>query len=254
MILKKYPILATLLITVVIILIAAVFKGCYENNGVVAKYKKLDSLNSVLLDVVADSDRELDSTKKAFNDSLEFERGQKELAKAQLQRTAYELDAATKTNKELIAKYKLAKYTDTSTVTVPHEFVADCHDCFTNLEKTTNQVDTYRTDVSRIQNSWNKQEALYQKRFKEIEIERLGFNNKIRSLAKQQQEYIDKLKPHGRLYLSWGVLFQPWPKYAGVGLMYQNKRNLIWGAMWYYGDKGHVVQTIINFPLSLKFR
>jgi hypothetical protein len=74
------------------------------------------------------------------------------------------------------------------------------------------------------------------------------------SLLDSTSKFQDKNKPNGRLYLSWGVLFQPWPKYAGAGLMYQNKRNVIWGAMWYYGDGGHMVQTTINFPLSLKFK
>lgn len=251
--LKINPILATAIIIGVIILLIALIKGCHENKGTYAKYRKVDSLNNVLLHAASEDKRIIDSSKKLFQDSLEFERGQKELALAQKERTEDELDDVLQENNKLIAQHKLAQYTDTSAVTVPNGFITECNDCFSKLEITTNVSLKYKSDYNKLQENWDRHEKLYQNRFKEIEVERLRFNNKISTLAKQQQDAIDKLKPHGRLYLSWGVLWSPWPVSVGGGLMYQNKRNLIYGLKWYYGRGGTTIETTLNFPLSLRF-
>lgn len=251
---KINPILAIALIVGVIVLLVALIKGCHENKGTYAKYKKVDSLNNMLLNVIADDKRVLDSTMKGFHDSLEFVNGQYTLANAQKMRTESELQDAVKENRALIAQHRLHKYADTSAVTVPNGFVTECEGCFVKLEKTTNLAEKYKKDASLLEAKQNNQNQLYQKRFKEIEVERLGFNNKINSLAKKQQEYLDKLKPHGRLYLSWGVLWKPLPWAAGIGAMYQTKRNLIVGAKAYYSASGTLIETNVNFPLSLRFK
>jgi len=254
MTLKINPIVATLLIAGVIILIIALLNGCNNSRKeVIAKEKAIaygDSMKSAfnVYKIITDS------SKKQFQDLLEVERGHSSLIEAQKAVTEMELDKLTKQNKDLIAKHRLAEYTDTSATLVPSEYINDCEGCFTKLETTTNLANKYKNDVNNLQSSWDKQTAIYQKRFKELDAEKLGFYNKISTLAKAQQESIDKLKPHGRLYLTWGVLWKYWPTAAGAGLMYQNKRNLIIGATWYYGNQGTIIQTTINFPLSLKFR
>lgn len=254
MTLKINPIVATLLIAGIIILLFALFKGCQQSKINYAKYQKVDSLNTILLGAVKDEKSKADSIAKDYQDSLELERGQYELLKNQKERTEIALDNALEGNKELIAKHKLDKYIDTSAVTVPGAYVEDCDSCFAKLETTTNLTLRYKNDLNALEANWRKQNELYQKQFKALDQERLGFYNKVQTLAQQQQKELDKLKPHGRLYLSWGVIWGPLPKMAGAGLMYQNKYNLIWGAKWYYGAQGHMVETTINFPLSLKFK
>lgn len=254
MTLKINPIVATLLIAGIIILIVALFRGCSQSRKeVVAKEKALVLADSALA-VLKAFKSESDSSKKQFQDTIEFERGQYALVDAQKERTEQELDKVSRENKDLIAKHKWDKYADTTSIVVPLEYTKDCEDCFTRLETTTNLTLRYRTDINNLQDNWEKQNKIYQNRFKELDAEKLGFYNKMNLLAKQQKEAADKLKPHGRLYLSWGVLWNPWPIAAGGGLMYQNKRNLIWGLKGYYGRGGTTVETTINFPLSLKFR
>lgn len=253
MTLKINPIVATLLIAGIIILVVALFKGCHQSKIEVAAKENAQKIADSALSVLRIYKVISDSTAKEFQDSLDFERGQRELAIAQKERTEGQLDASDKQIKQLLEKYKYAKYTDTTAVTVPNEYITNCTDCFGKLESQNNLVNKYRADVKNLQLNNDKQIGLYQQRFKELNAEKLGFTNKITSLLQEQKKYTDKLQPHGRLYLSWGVLWQPFPRYAGGGLMYQNKRNLIWGAMCYYGDKGYMVQTTINFPISLKF-
>lgn len=252
--LKRDQIWAIAVIIGIIILLVALIKGCHENRGVYAKYKKLDSLNTALLNVINEDKYIIDSTQKAFQDTLEFERGQNALIEAQKQRTEEELDQVLKQNKELLDKHKLAQYTDTTATLVPHGFIVECEGCFSRLESTTNLTLKYKSDYTKLKESWDRQDKIYQSQLKSIVTERQKFNLKIESLAKQQQEYIDKAKPRGRLYLSWGVLWSPWPIAVGGGFMYQNKRNLIYGLKGYYGRGGTTVESTINFPLSLRFR
>lgn len=250
--LKIHPLLVALLLASILILVFALFRGCNQSKLQLTKFNKIDSLNNVLLHAVANDKAITDSTKNVYQDSLEFERGYNALIEAQKAVTEMELDKQSRDNKALIAKYKRADYSDTATTIVPNDFITDCQGCFVNLEKTTGLVDRYKTDINNLQNNWDKQNQLYQKRFKELDAEKLGFYNKINTLAKAQQDAIDKLKPHGRLYLSTGIIWGPWPKMIGGGILYQNKRNLLLGAKWYYGNQGQMVETSINFPLSLR--
>lgn len=252
--LKINPIVATLLIAGIIILLFALFKGCHTNRQLVAENTSLTNTNKQLLSTNDSSRKWYDSSKKEFQDSLDFERGQKELITAQKERTENELDNALKSNQALIAKHKLDKYADTTAVTVPAAYVEDCDSCFAKLETTTNLTLRYKNDLNALEANWRKQNELYQKQFKAIDQERLGFYSKVQTLAQQQQKELDKLKPHGRLYLSWGVMWSPYPIATGGGLLYQNKYNLLYGLKWYYGKYGHMVETTLNFPLSLKFR
>lgn len=254
MTLKINPIVATLLIAGIIILIVALFRGCSQSKKEsVAKEKALVLADSALA-VMKEYKAKNDSSAKLFQDTIEFERGQNALANEQKLRTEDELRDVLKENKALIKKYKQGDYTDTSSITVPSEFVTDCQGCFIKLEKTTGLVEKYEKDINNIQASWDRQTKIYQNRFKELDAEKLGFYNKINSLEKQQKKAAYKLEPHGRLYLSWGVLWRPLPIGAGGGFMYQNKRDLIWGLKGYYGKGGTTVETTINFPLSLKFK
>jgi len=252
---KNRSTLTTVLLVVCIaVLLFLQFRGCHQSKMQLSKFNKIDSLNNVLLGVVANDKIATDSTKTAFQDSLAFVNGQLDLATGQKLRTEIEIRDISKENKTLIARYKLGEYADTSAIVVPNEFVIDCQGCFTNLEKTTALVDRYSTDISNMEAKQEKQNLIYQRRFKELDEEKLGFYNKVNALAKEQKKAIDDIRPRGRLYLSWGVLWRPWPVAGGAGLMYQNKRNLMYGLKGYYGQGGTTVETTINIPLSLKFK
>lgn len=242
-----------ILVVMVILLIAAI-RGCKKANQEAKSKGKIQLIADSALAVIKEYKKTSDSTAKQFQDTIEFERGQNALLFAQKLRTEIDLQDVIQENKALIKKYKQGDYTDTSAVTVPGEFVTDCQGCFVNLERTTGLVERYKSDINNIQANWDKQTELYQKRFRQLDTEKIDFYNKISALTKQQQDAASKLKPHGTLYLSWGVLWRPWPIGAGGGFMYQNKRNLIYGLKGYYGQGGTTVEMTINFPLSLKFK
>lgn len=246
------PIVATVVIASILILTVIAFNGCHQSRKEVAARERSEQIADSALRVVKEYKSHTDSTDSEFKDTIEFERGQKALIENQKAKTEADLGKALADNKVLIAQHKLAQYADTTAVTVPAGFVNECEDCFTKLETTTNLSLRYKGDLSNLQNNWDKQSQLYQNRFKQLEQEKLGFYNKINTLAKEGKEAADKLKPHGKLYLSWGVMWSPWPIAGGAGLMYQTKYAFQYGVKFYYGDKGTIVETSMHFPLSIK--
>jgi hypothetical protein len=253
MTLKINPWVATALIAGILILVIALFKGCHQSKLEVAAREKTQHIADSALSVLKDYKAASDSAAKDFQDTLELERGQRALMENQKEQTESALDKALAENKKLIDEHRLAQYADTSATVVPHGYIVECEDCFTKLETTTSLSRRYKNDLNSLQNNWDNQNKIYLKRFKELDAEKLGFYNKINTLAKEAKDASDKLKPHGRLYLSWEVLFGPWPKMAGGGFMYQTKYNMMYEANWLYGNKGHMVEASIKFPLSIKF-
>lgn len=252
MTLKINPIVATLVIAGILILAFTLFLGCKQSRIEVAAKEKAEHITDSALAVIRNYKSSSDSTAKYFQDTIDFERGQKELANAQKEKTETALDKALAENKELIARHHLADYTDTATIVVPSQYVQECEDCFTKLDNTTKISLKYKDDFNKLGLKWESQVQLYEKRFKQLNEEKLGFYNRINSLAKEAKDATDKLKPHGRLYLSWGVLWSPWPVAAGAGIMYQTKSYFQYGAKIYYGNRGTIVETTMNFPLSIK--
>lgn len=234
------------------LLIFALARGCKKNNSAIQDYNKVKSANDSLISLVNANDVQRDSSKKLFQDSLEFERGQYALLELQKERIEGEMSILSRDNERLIQKHKDERYTDTTATIVPREYLTDCEGCFSNLEKTNSLNNKYQNQMNQIQKSWVEQSSLLNNRIKDLEKSNSIFSDNIRSMANNQKEALDKLKPRGRLYLSWGVLWQGWPSAAGAGLMYQTPRNMIFGVIGYYGAGKTTIGTTINFPLSLR--
>lgn len=247
------PWVAALMMTGILVLAFALFRGCKANHQLVADNTSLAATNKQLIKVIDSSKHWSDSTTKESHDSIEFLDGQIALDKEQIIRLGSDLGAALMQNTTLIDKHRLGKYTDTAATLVPQEYITDCEDCFTKLDNTTKLTLRYKDDMNRLEKKQDTLNQINKNAFRRLNDERLNLYSKIKSLALQQDSAISKLKPRGRLYLSWGVLWKPFPWGAGAGLLYQNKQNLIYGAKWYYTSQGSIIETTINFPLSIKF-
>lgn len=254
MTLKINPWLATAIMAGILIMAFALFRGCRQSKIQVAATEKITHIADSALALLKETKAHDDSTEQDFKDSLAFERGQKELALAQKERTEDSLDKILLQNKDLIARHHLADYNDTATIIVPNGYVQDCEECFTKLDKTTTLSLKYKDDVNNLERKWTDQNNLFTKRFKQLEDEKTSFYNKMNSLAKEGKDAADKLTPHGRLYLSWAVVCGPWPKMAGAGFLYQTKYNMMYEANWLYGSQGHMVYASMKFPLSIKIK
>jgi hypothetical protein len=241
----------TILIGIGILLLAYI-RGCRNNqhNGaLVVNYEAhINNLN--------DSIEAL--TKKLIENDKQMEvlEGQLSLSNNKLLFLDENLGKANDRITVLLKKHVPIKpsLVDTGTITVPNKFVNECADCFTELSNGQKLVIQYKSEKENQFNLLSGKINLKDNRIKDLETANVKLTSNYRSLIDSSKKFQDKFKPLGRLYLSWGVLWKPWPAYAGAGLMYQTKRNLIVGGMWYYGTQGHLIETNIHFPLSLRFK
>lgn len=234
------------------LLIFALARGCRKIKQDQVNINKLMGLTDSSMALSRRAVTEWADAKKAYKDTLEFERGQRMLAEAQKERTEDDLNRVLSENERLIKKYKNQEYTDTTMVQAPREFVDDCKDCFTRLEITNGITLKYKKEVNEWADKFKKETSRISNRVTQVEKERDSYRFSVDSLTNIQKKSVSAIKPRGRLYLSWGVLWSYWPTAAGGGLMYQTPRNMIFGAKCYYGAGKTTVETTINFPLSLK--
>lgn len=237
------------------LLLFLLIRGCKQSNLrlQVSENSALitDSISKALIKLKKDS---AENAKK-FNDTLEFINGQYALAQEQKLRYADQLDNAKDTIRKLIAKYRSGKYTDTATVTVPHEFVADCHDCFDRLERQTTTLDYYERAVFKADSISLVKNKEYEKRINQIEQERDGFIELAETANGSLVRALDKLAPKRLVLFSWNVLSNPWPCAVGIGGIYQDKRNRQFGVKKYIGNIPNARKAWeleINLPLSFK--
>lgn len=253
MTLKINPWLATAIMAGILIMAFALFRGCRQSKIQVAATEKITHIADSALALLKESREHDDSTKKDYEARNELLEGQIELLANQKAASEDSLDKIVAQNKELITRHHLADYNDTATIVVPNAYVKDCEECFTNLDKTTKLSLKYKNDINNFDRKLKDQTDLFKNRFKQLESEKDSLYFKMNSLANEGKKETDKIKPQGRLYLSWAIVAGPWPKMAGAGFMYQTKYNMMYEANWLYGNQGHMVYASMKFPLSIKF-
>jgi hypothetical protein len=249
--LKVNPIVATIAFVLIGVLLVATIRGCKNNQQ--AEALVVDYSNRIN-DLVKDS---IGKEKKLieYNKANEMLDGQLSLSNNKLLSLNGDLDKANDRISILLSKHVPIKASLDTTVTLaPNSFIDDCADCFKELRNGQQLVKQYKYEKENQYNLLSGKLNLKDNRIKELEASNMRITSNYRSLLDSASRLQYKNKPHGRLYLSWGVLWSPWPIAAGAGLMYQNKRNLIWGLKCYYGQKGTIFETNINFPLSLRFK
>lgn len=236
------------------ILIFAGIRGCNQGQSAVAESVQWKQENTKLVQDTARLAKERDSTKKEYQDSLDFINGQLSLKKNQLISTRYSLDSADQRITVLINKHKdIEPSKDTNVTTVPNEFVSECHDCFTELKVGQQKVKLYLSQLDSVTQETQFKLSLQQSYINMLNIQNQEAIKALRNCTETSQRAEKKLAPHGQLYFSWSVLWVPLlPKMAGIGLMYQNKYRLQIGVRGVFGQYGNGFETEVNMPLSLK--
>lgn len=255
MTLKIHPTIATIIIAALIILLFLLIKGCSNSRQAIAQNKELKIANDSLAAEVIRGKVEILKNKQDYDTQLQVANGQVELKDNQLAKTGYELDAANKRINILVAKHRdISPNTDTSITVVPNAYIEECSGCFNELQNGQQLVKKYRSDMDQLKSSYLNKDKLQTNRINQQEQEK-------RKLAKSLQDCMDINKaaqklgaPRGQLYFSWGVQFGWLPQMAGIGLMYQNKHKLMYGAKSWFGKYGTMVEANMNMPLSFKKR
>lgn len=250
MTLKINPIVATAVLIFIGVLLVALIRGCKNNQHNEALVVNYEHRVADLINDSIEKEKQLTEYINA-NEVLD---GQLSLSNNKLLSLNEDLDKANDRISLLLNKHVPIKPSlDTNVTLAPNSFIDECADCFKELRNGQQLVKQYKSEKETQFNLLSSKINLKDNRIRELETSNMQITSNYKSLLDSTSRFQDKNKPHGRLYLSWGVLWSPWPVAAGAGLMYQNKRNLIWGAKCYYGKGGTTVETSINFPLSLKF-
>lgn len=248
---SSIPYIAALVVMFVLLLL--LMKGCSNSRQAIAENNKLKIANDSLAAEIIQTKVELLKNKKDYDSQLEVVNGQLELKDNQLVKTGDELDEANKRINILLAKHKdITPSTDTSVTVVPNDFVIDCNGCFTELQNGQKLVQKYKSDVDQLQWAYAKKDIIQSQRISQQEQEKAKLTKTLQDCMEISKAAQRLGEPHGQLYFSWGVQFAPLPKMAGVGLLYQNKHKLIYGAKGWFGAYGTMVEANMNMPLSFK--
>lgn len=249
--LKINPLVVVAVLVGIVVLVFAFVRGC--QNGKKAASLVIDYQGRI--DKLAQDSTDLANHLSESGDTIKVLNGLLSLTDNRLLSLNENLDKANDRISILLRKHVPIKPSlDTSITTVPNIYIEECAECFSELSDGRDSVKKYRAER-------DNQEQIYKSKLsvKDNSINYLEKANKVltssyKSLIDSAKKVQDVLKPRGRLYLSWSVLWRPWPIAAGGGLMYQNRRNLIFGLRGYYGPDGTTVETSMNFPLSFKKR
>ena len=255
MTLKIHPTIATIIIAALIILLFLLIKGCSNSQQALTLNKELKIKNDSLASKVIREKTENLENKKEYDTKLEVVNGQVEIKNNQLARTEVDLDAANKRINTLIANHKtIVPDSDSSNTYVPNDFITDCNGCFTELSNGQKLVQQYKSDNEQLKLSLRIKEKLQTDRIAQQELEKEQLSRSLNNCMLVAKAALKTDKPKGQLYFSWGVQFAPLPKMAAVGLLYQNKHKLIYGAKGWFGVYGTMVEANMNMPLSFKKR
>lgn len=236
------------------ILIFAGIRGCNQGQQAVAESIQWKQSNIKLVQDTTRLANERDSTKKIYQDSLDFVNGQLSLRENQLTARVLQLDSADKRITDLRARYQaVIPNKDTSITTVSNEYIANCADCFAELSNGQEKVKTYMAQIDNLNQSYQSKINLQQNRINQLDKQNTQLAGTLHDCIDASQRAEKKLAPHGQFYFSWSVLWVPLlPKMAGIGLMYQNKYRLQIGVRGMFGQYGNGFETEVNMPLSLK--
>lgn len=228
--------------------------GCGQGKLTVADGIQLQKDIKKLVQDTLRITKERDSTKKEYQDSLDFINGQLSLKNNQLTSTRYSLDSADQRITILINKHKdIEPSKDTNVTIVPNDFISDCHNCFTELKGGQQKVKLYLSQLDSVKKDAVTKDWLQEKRIIQLSQQNTQLAGTLHDCIDASQRAEKKLAPHGQFYFSWSVLWVPLvPKMAGIGLMYQNKYRLQIGVRGMFGQYGNGIETEVNMPLSLK--
>jgi len=252
--LKIHPILAAAIIFGICLLIFTLIRGCnksaFDQLKLAAIQNDLDSLS---LQKERDS-MAAEQSKKDFRDSLEFANGQLSLKDVQIEATEGKLNAANARINDLLKRHTPIVPSDTGTTLVPNEYIADCSDCFGELESGQKLVNQYRKQIGDRDAFTDKITVTYNKRITQLEHEKQQSDklaNDYREVAKMAMK---KAELRRTVYFSMAAIGKESSLIMGVGagLMYQDKRKRLFGAVVFGTNQGAMVTANLSFPLSFR--
>lgn len=203
------------------------------------------------------------ATKAAYEDTLQFVRGQMELQanKAEAQ-TVVVLDLEKQIDslisKHQVTKTKLRKpseadlLSDTSFVLAPNEYVRECEECFHMLSTYKKENIQLRFERDGYDSLMRGQSDIHEKRINELEGEKLIFNKMFNDCESKRASATSgntrKLKMSGAGMFN--NIFMP--RAGGFGLIYEDRKFNEYGGHILFSNAGEIYMFHIAKTISFR--
>jgi len=250
---KGHYLIIGLVLTVIILAILSI-NGCHNSNKrleyVQVLARQSDSLRQALIGL----NQESLSNKKEFENALSVTSGQLALKDNQVQATSLKLDSANKRIQFLLKNRTIVTPSDSSTTTVPNDFITECSTCFSELETQNKLVNTYKKQIDERDEVAATMTINYTNRISKLEAEKKQAFDIAAEMGRTSDEAIKKLQPRRMMYLTLGAMGKKEDVLMGVGagLMYQDKHKRMFGAVAFGTNQGVIYTGQLTFPLAFR--
>lgn len=239
------------------LLLVLLINGCHNSRTAIANYKKTKHELDSLTDDYLKTTQWWNEQKNRYTTALQLANGQIEIYQNREQSYRDSLDKASNRISLLLAKHTPIKpNTDTSITVVPSEYVADCENCFTQLQNGRDLVIRANNQRDSLDQAYKSKISLQDNRISELGQQNKNLQATLTDafeIAKKDQE---KNKQTRKLYLTGGTMAigQYVINSIGGGLGYQDLRWRLYSISAYGSKYGAIYMAQIYFPLSLKRR
>lgn len=209
---------------------------------------------SILKAKVAADSVEHANNRKEFDSTIISIRTSLFVANAMRTMVEDSLDDANKRIDKLLAKHKPIKVdNDTGTTICPNEYIQECTECFEELPFYRNLANSFRLRVYVEDSIHKKQDSAYQKRIKQLGIEKSGImlslNDCLNSKSERQPDVTGILFAHISALRVNNLI----PVAFGGGFSYQDKKLHQYGFNIYNSVQGNIYMIEASAPI-IKFK
>lgn len=206
---------------------------------------------------VGDIEKVQAATKAAYEDSLEFVRGQMELQANKTEAQTVRMLDLEKSIDSLVSRHKATKTKvkvyeqDTGFILAPHEYVDECEECFRTLATYKKENIQLRFERDSYDTLMRAQSNIHENRITQLEGEKLIFNKMYNDCvgARAADKNVTrklKLSAMGQL----NDLFIP--NGGGPGLIYEDKKFNEYGGHVIFTPQGKMYMIHIAKTISFK--
>lgn len=236
---------------VVVVLFVGIFKGCQQHKALAMKDARIDTLERI--NKYNDSIGK--ENKRQYDGVREYQSGIIALRDNQIL-SFY--DSLGKLNNQIVSlqkRYKpITASVDTSVTTVPNEYIEDCAECFTLLDKSKETSLKLKADYNNLSSAYKDKIKTQESRITQLGAENTQLKNNLTSAIDIAKENQKKYEPRRKVLVSISALAVDGyvPNGVGVGAFYQDKRNRLFGAHVFGSNVGAIYMGQFALPLSLR--
>jgi hypothetical protein len=249
---KKTPSWIKYVILILIgIIIVGAYKGC-KNARALGEEKRFSDTLRKLLDESIKIGYE---NKEKYETAVDVLDGQNDILENRLESKDDSLKSANERITRLLRKHvPIEPNPDTSVTVVPNEYLNDCQECFDELESGQQLVKRYKSIADSLEWLKIKKDILQDQRILQLNAENENLRLTLQDAIKVSKQNEKKYEIRRKLLFSLSTISvrANYPTGLGIGAVYQDKRNMLFGVNAYGTNVGSVYTATLSLPLSFR--